>query len=242
MPSSPPLDNDFVRQLLLGRWIEPPRRRVRMGRPSYRMSVLRDQPAPPRVVSRSTGVTERQVSKPPILLSRFTDQQGLQAAYGTDENVVTHGDTLYVSGTKHADSLLDIAGGGSFVEHLIAGDLQDVWDDLKIPFGLTSKAQRYQEAEAALLANPAIKNVTGHSLGGSVALELAKNHPERELVTRTYGAPVSTLADDQGERFRHPGDPVSMFDFGAQEAPAPDWNPHSYEGFDIPATQSTAPA
>ena len=47
---------------------------------------------------------------------------------------------------------------------------------------------RYQEAEKALTANPNIKNVVGHNLGGSVALELQKNHPS--LNSRAFGAPV----------------------------------------------------
>jgi len=46
---------------------------------------------------------------------------------------------------------------------------------LKYHFGgdLTNST-RYKEAEAALKANPNIKRVIGHSLGGSVALELQK--------------------------------------------------------------------
>ena len=57
-----------------------------------------------------------------------------------------------------------------------------MWDDLKIPFGLTKYSQRYQEADKMLKDNPQITNVIGHSLGGSVSLELAKNHPEKKII------------------------------------------------------------
>ena len=62
------------------------------------------------------------------------------------------------------------------------GYFQDMWDDLKIPFGLTKYSQRYQEAEKMLKDNQRITNVIGHSLGGSVSLELAKNHPEKKTI------------------------------------------------------------
>ena len=95
---------------------------------------------------------------PPIPLSiePITDKAGLEKAYGRESNLYTHGDTLY------------IAGSSSF---------QDVWDDLNIPFNQTDKSMRYRKAVAALKVNTYIMNVVGHSLGGSVALELQKNFP-----------------------------------------------------------------
>ena len=55
------------------------------------------------------------------------DRTGLDKAYGLEsESFVPEGDTLYVAGTKN---------------------LRDVWDDLKIPFGLTSWADRYEQAD-----------------------------------------------------------------------------------------------
>ena len=44
----------------------------------------------------------------------------------------------------------------------------------KSHLGETKHAERYQQAEKALKANPNITRVVGHSLGGSVALELQK--------------------------------------------------------------------
>jgi hypothetical protein len=48
--------------------------------------------------------------------------------------------------------------------------LQDVWDDLKIPFVKMAKAQRYIDADALLGQNPQVSNLVGHSLGGSSVL------------------------------------------------------------------------
>ena len=62
------------------------------------------------------------------------------------------------------------------------GYYQDMWDDLKIPFGLTRYTQRYQEAEKMLKDNPQIENIVSHSLGGSVSLELAKNYKEKKYL------------------------------------------------------------
>ena len=71
----------------------------------------------------------------------------------------------------------------------------------------------------------------GHSLGGSVALQLAKDKGIE--YTRTFGAPVLELGNSHRglvERYRHFFDPVSVGDRGAS------WgsmmaNPHSYGGF-----------
>ena len=52
--------------------------------------------------------------------------------------------------------------------------------------------------------------VTGFwaALGGAVAFELAKNHPERQLETETYGAPVFSFSGS-AHRYRHYLDPVA---------------------------------
>ena len=101
-----------------------------------------------------------------------TDKEGLQTAYNADHNIYTNGDTLYIVGTqagKLASGVLPWNwGSGNFSK-----GVGDVWDDVsKIPFwGDLTNSTRYKEAEAALKANPNIKRVIGHSLGGSVALE-----------------------------------------------------------------------
>ena len=107
------------------------------------------------------------------------DRVGLDKAYALDSGVLPVGDTLYVAGTK---------------------SLRDAWDDLKIPLGLTSWSQRYGDADRVLDASPQIRRVVGHSLGGAVALELQKSHPQLNLQSETYGAPVLSLS---GSSQRH---------------------------------------
>ena len=103
--------------------------------------------------------------------------------------------------------------------------LGDVADDLALPFGLTKETQRYIDAERVLKANPKIRRVVGHSLGGAVALEMQRAQPE--LKTRTYGAPVVSMTP--GDRYRSAGDPVAALDFGAKTSAPKSLNPHSYQ-------------
>jgi hypothetical protein len=79
---------------------------------------------------------------------------GLEKAYNSPNYLYKDNDTLYVAGTQTR---------------------RDVWDDLKIPFGLTRYSQRYQDADKIVQQDPSINNVVGHSLGGSVALEFPQN-------------------------------------------------------------------
>ena len=128
----------------------------------------------------------------------IADSEGLDQAYGTTEGLYSAGDTLYIAGTKSAG---------------------DVLDDLSIPLGLTNTTARHRDASRVLVANPQFSTLVGHSLGGAVALQLQKENPE--LKTRTYGAPVvasvsSSSPSGSNERYRHWGDPVAMFDLGAQ--------------------------
>ena len=101
------------------------------------------------------------------------------------------------------------------------GDLARKVDDA-LPFGKfgdITTSSRYINAEKTLKEHPNIKLAVGDSLGGSVALELQKHHPE--LQTRTFGAPVVDLtgainppwkADPTVQRYRNAGDPISIFD------------------------------
>ena len=66
-----------------------------------------------------------------------------------------------------------------------------------------------------------IDTVVGHSLGGSVSLELPKNYPDRVKKSRTYGAPVMDLLGSESEnndRHRNWFDPASIFDRGAKKS------------------------
>ena len=102
---------------------------------------------------------------PPI-----TDKEGLERAYEQGDAYI-YGDSEYTAGTQFHTA-------------------QDVWDDVtKVPFwGDVRQSARYKAAENAHGGKHGIKRDIGHSLGGSVALELQKNYPG--LDTRTYGAPV----------------------------------------------------
>ena len=63
---------------------------------------------------------------------KITDKEGLHKAYAATDKLFAEGDTLYIAGTC---------------------SLRDVWDDLKIPFHLTSKSDRYQHASKFLDGN-----------------------------------------------------------------------------------------
>jgi len=129
------------------------------------------------------------------------DQVGLDTAYQQTNGIFVVANTMYIAGTKSP---------------------RDVMDDLLIPFSQTQHSSRFQEAEKRL--TPKITRVVGHSLGGSVALELAKKH---SLSSEVYGTPVFS-ASESSTRHRHDWDPISIFDRGAVSTASPGWNPHSY--------------
>ena len=132
------------------------------------------------------------------------DEAGLDQAYQTTEGTYTKGDTLYIAGTK---------------------SFGDVLDDIAIPLGLTNTTARHRDAALVLNANPRIRRVVGHSLGGAVALQLQKESPKLEAVT--YGAPAFSLSGS-ADRHRELGDPVAALDFGATSSLPTSWNPHNY--------------
>ena len=99
----------------------------------------------------------------------------------------------------------------------------DWWDDVsKIPFGDTARSERYGQAMDAYkdltTSGKPVERIVGHSLGGAVALEMQKNLAKKghNVDTRTFGAPVlDPRFYEKSERYRHPMDPVSIFDRGA---------------------------
>jgi pimeloyl-ACP methyl ester carboxylesterase len=107
-----------------------------------------------------------------------------------------------------------------------------VWDDLKIPFGLTKYSKRYIESDKVLQQDPNITKLVGHSLGGASALEFQKHYPVLHFQTITYGAPVNSN-NPSNQRFRKDGDIVSFLDSGAQSLnkSTPDFCQHSYRGY-----------
>ena len=153
----------------------------------------------------------------------LTNQEGLNKAYVTPKYVYQNGETLYIGGTQTA---------------------QDIWDDLKIPFDKVDQSQRYKDAskiiERNIVEKHPISNIVAHSLGASVGLKLVDKYPNYPMTTTSYGAPIAIGSNQlvspiiSGQRYRHPFDPVSMFDNGAKTIPIQDknvWNPHDYHGY-----------
>ncbi len=139
--------------------------------------------------------------------SDSSDELALDAAYLTPSGIVVIADTMYIAGTK---------------------SVGDVVDDFRIPLGRVQGSVRFRDADK--LMTPQITHIVGHSLGGSVALELQKKYPR--LQTRTFGAPVFSR-QSSSQRFRHPWDPVSMLDRGATlVGNSSGINPHSHHGFE----------
>ena len=177
----------------------------------------------------------------------ITDAEGLKRAYSNPDRLYKHGDTLYIAGTTWTDDKMDtskppwyntVLTDISFGKIPINFSLGDAIDDLKIPEFKTSDIQRYKDADTLLKSSPEVKNLIGHSMGSSVALQLNKDYGNK-FNTRTYSAPVFDVLPDrsntaQNERFRTFGDPVAMFDNNATTFFKPTLNPlelHSYNNY-----------
>ena len=101
----------------------------------------------------------------------------------------------------------------------------DILDDLRIPFNDEVDSQRYGDAVPMM---DGVDVVVGHSLGGSVALSLARAHGVKSV---THGAPVVDLnpCDSSGSsRHRNVGDPVAFLDQAAGTTLPSSWNTHSF--------------
>ena len=128
----------------------------------------------------------------------------------------------------------DPATKTEYVKGSVTG--RDFYDDFtKIPmWGNTRDSERYQQADAAYedlqASGKPVDRIVGHSLGGSVALQMQKDHQIPK--SRTFGAPVVDLNPfGSAERYRHPLDPVSILDRGATWG-KPKLYSHSYTGFE----------
>ena len=126
-------------------------------------------------------------------------------------------DTMYIAGTDN---------------------MTDVYDDVtKVPaWGKITDSARYNMVKPILDKNPQIKKLVGHSLGGQTALRLQQQMPERKFEVTTYGAPVMGFFGGNNTRYRHPLDPISMFDMSpfTKSVPVLSINPlttHSYKGY-----------
>ena len=135
----------------------------------------------------------------------MSDVEGLQRAYARTNGVYIRTNTMFVAGTKDFP--------------------QDHWDDVsKIPFQAITNSLRYMNADKALNQNDAlypnheITSLVGHSLAGSVVLEMQKQYPDINFITTTFGAPVASMTAPHGtnnKRYRNDDDPTSMIDRGS---------------------------
>ena len=98
------------------------------------------------------------------------------------------------------------------------------------------KSERYEQADAAYkdlqASGKPVDRIVGHSLGGSVALQMQQDHQIPK--SRTFGAPVFDLVGTsygEVERYRHPMDPVSVLDRSATWGKVKIY-PHTYTGFE----------
>jgi hypothetical protein len=199
------------------------------------------QPAPP--------APQQPVPKPPQKPpeEEITDAEGLRRAYSSPDRLYKHGDRLYIAGTTWEDPKMDVSRPpwytillkGLFPQEIPDDfSLNDAVDDLKIPEFKTRDIERYQDAKKFLEAHPDVKQLIGHSMGSSVALQLNADFRDR-FETRTYAAPVFHLlpgedSDPKDERFRTFGDPVAIFDNAADTVVKPTLNPlelHSYANY-----------
>ena len=142
-----------------------------------------------------------QYTQEPVLkYDQITDSEGLQREYKQGDYYV-HGRTMFIAGSHTARDWFD--------------------DSTKVPaWGDLRDSERYQKALEEFKNQGQIDTVVGHSLGGSVSLELQKNYPDRVKKSSTYGAPVMDLLGSESEnvdRYRNWFDPVSIFDRGAKK-------------------------
>ena len=145
----------------------------------------------------------------------LTDTQGLERAYAAGSKMFRSRDTLYIAGTSSL------------------GDVME-WPD--IPLHKVPETTRYRTVKRYLDSDQGkgITRLVGHSLGGSVSLELSKNY---NIPATTYGAPVVNPIPrnpfDRPDRVACKFDPVAIMDFGAKKVACGDrLNPHSYRGLE----------
>ena len=122
---------------------------------------------------------------------------------------------------------------GAYVGKKAQEKASDLTKHMTKDLGDSKKIHRYEQAkEEQEKQGDKVKHLVGHSMGGNVALEMQKENPN--LKSTTYGAAVwQPFSTKQGDRYRHGGDPFSMFDRGAKTVGS-SWNPvsaHAYTGY-----------
>ena len=131
---------------------------------------------------------------------------------------------------------------GAYVGTKVGEKASDLTKHMTKDLGDSTKTHRYKQAkEEHEKQGDKVKHLVGHSMGGNVALEMQKENPN--LKSTTYGAAVwQPFSTEQGDRYRHGGDPISMFDRGAKTIGS-SWNPgsaHAFTGYPEGYTSNTA--
>ena len=148
---------------------------------------------------RYEGISPFAASKGAKPMKNISDAEGLDIAYNTPSGQYIYGNTLYLSGSRN---------------------LRDWYDDVtKVPTLMLQHSQKYADAKNLLnsSAGGEISNIVSHSLGGAVAQKLKQDYPERDYNVTTYGSPNLSLFNHANvSRYRNAGDPISMFDRGAE--------------------------
>ena len=88
---------------------------------------------------------------------------------------------------------------------------------LRIPaWGNSRNIQRYKDARDEIMKHPEVNQITGHSLGSSVALPLQKDYKHIQG-TRSYGGHIwdYNITEEPPDRYRNYGDPISYVDKNA---------------------------
>ena len=147
---------------------------------------------------------------------KISNTQGIKLAYDRDNKTFVKGNKMFVGGTTSKSDWVE-----NFTK-LKTGGIRDM--------------ARYKEARRVLLENPQVDTLLGHSMGGSVVLELNKEFKDKSYKTRTYDAPVVSLVapifgfdrpTEQHKRFRMTGDLVSSLDNAAINYSTDSFNPVS---------------
>ena len=157
---------------------------------------------------------QSQLDRMPKSNGKISNTQGIKMAYDRDNKIFVKDNKMYIGGTTSAN------------------DWKQNFTMLKT--GQIRQMDRYKEARRVLLQNPQVDTLLGHSMGGSVALELNKEFKDKNFKTRTYDAPVVSLISpifgfdrptEQHKRFRKAGDLVSSLDSAAINYNTDSFNP-----------------